>query len=70
MHCHHYTNIHLTLLNSIAEFLCNIFNITNEFLVNLLLFGIPKYTVIDNSHIINAIIKYLLDSERFSGSLL
>ena len=33
-------------------------------------FGSRKYTEIDNPHIINATIKYLLDSERFSGPLL
>ena len=67
LHSHHYTNIRLTLLNSIAEIIGNTFNITNECLVNLLLFGSPKYTEIDNSHIINATIKYLLDR---SGPLL
>ena len=30
LHCHHYTNIQLTLLNNIAEIIGNIFNITNE----------------------------------------
>ena len=70
LHSHHYTNIRLTLLNSIAEIIGNTFNITNECLANLLLFGNPKYTEIDNSHIINATIKYLLDSERFYGPLL
>ena len=60
----------LTHLNSIAEIIVNTFNITNECLVNLLLFGSPEYTEIDNSHIINATIKYLLDSERFIDTLL
>ena len=32
--------------------------------------GSQKYTEIDNSHIINATIKYLFDSGRFSGPLL
>ena len=39
-------------------------------LLTLLLFGNQKYTEIDNSHIVNASIKYLLDSGRFSGPLL
>ena len=39
-------------------------------LVNLLLFGSPEYTEIGTSHIINATIKYLLDSERFNNPLL
>ena len=70
LHYHHYTNIHLTLINSIAEIISNTFNITNECLVNLLLFGSPEYTEIDNSHIINATIKYLLDSERLENILI
>ena len=70
LHCHHYTNICLTLLKSMAEIIGNTFNITKEGLVNLLLFGSPKYTKINNSNMINVTIKYLLDSERFSGLLL
>ena len=60
LHYHHYTNICLTLLNSIVEIIGNTFNINDECLVNLLLFGNQKYTEIDNSRIINATIKYLL----------
>ena len=48
----------------------NTFNINDECLVNLLLFGSKKYTEIDNSHIVNATIKYLSDSGRFNGPLL
>ena len=70
LHCHHYTNIRLTLLNSIAEIIGNTFNITNECLVNLLLFSSPEYIEIDNSHTVNATIKQLLDSERFNEPLL
>ena len=75
LHCHRYTNIliiltYVTLLNSIAEIIGNTFNINDECLFNLLLFGSQKYTEIDNSHIVNAAIKYLLDSRRFNGPLL
>ena len=70
LHCHHYTNIRLTLIKNIAEIISNTFNITNEYLVNLLLFGSPEYAEIDNSHIINATIKYLLDSERLQNILI
>ena len=70
LHCHHYTKIRVTLLNSIAEIIGNTFNINDECLVNLLLFGSQKYTEIENSHIVNATIKYLLDSGRFNGPLL
>ena len=59
--------MHLTLLNCIAEIVGNTLYITKECFANLLLFGSPKYTEIDNSHIINSTIKYLLDSEKSSG---
>ena len=42
LHCHHYTNIRVTLLNSAAEIIGNAFNIYDECLVNLLLFGSQK----------------------------
>ena len=53
-----------------AKIIGNTFYITNECSLNLLLFGSQKYAEKDNSHIINATIKYLLDSERFIGPLL
>ena len=31
--------------------------------------AVKKYTEIDNSYIVNATIKYLLDSDRFSAPL-
>ena len=70
LHCHHYTKIRVTLLNSIAEIIGNTFNINDECLFNLLLFDSIKYTEIDSSHIVNTTIKYLLDSGRFNGPLL
>ena len=38
--------------------------------LNTLWQGSPEYTEIDNSHIINATIKYLLDSERLQNILI
>ena len=73
LHCHHYTDIRITLGNSIAEITGNTFNINDECLVNLIFFGGQKYTEINNSYVVNATIKtikYLLDSGRFSGPLL
>ena len=70
LHCHHYANIRVTLLISIAENIGNTVNINDEYLINLLLFGSQKYTETDNSHIVNATIKYLLDSGSFNGQRL
>ena len=69
LHCHHYANIRVTVLNSVAEIIGNTFNMNNECLVNLLLFGSQKHTEKDNSHIVNASVKYLLDSGRFNDQL-
>ena len=41
-----------------------------KFLVKILLFGDQNYTQVENACIINATIKYLVDSERFNGPLL
>ena len=69
LHWHHFTNISLTLLNSITEIICNTFKISDNCLVNLL-FGNQKYTEIDNSYIISTTMKYLLDSKTFRGPLI
>ena len=79
LHCHHYKNICVLtfLLNVIAEIIVvllililgNIFN-TNKSFANLLLFGSRKYTEVDNSLVVSATIKYLLDFARFNDPLL
>ena len=73
LHCHHFLNIRSALLNSINEVLGSITNISNLSdcaLVKILLFGDQNYTQVENTCIINATIKYLVDSERFNGPLL
>ena len=70
LHCHHFSNICSTLLNSINEVLDSITNLSDLSdcaLVKILLFGYQNYTQVKNAYIINAAIKYLVDSERFSG---
>ena len=67
LHCHHFSNIGSTLINSINEVLGSITNISdlsNCALVKILLFGDRNYTQVENAYIINATIKYLVDSER------
>ena len=39
-------------------------------LVQLLLFGDPKYNLIHNCVILNASINFILKSERFKGSIM
>ena len=54
-------------LNKIDE---NILRISENSLVKLLLFGDPKYKFIDNFHILNALINFVLRLERFKGSII
>ena len=73
LHCHHFSNICSTLFNSVNEVLGNNTNLTDLSdcaLVKILLFGDQNYTQVENSYIINATIKYLVDSERLNGPLL
>ena len=73
LHCHHFSNICSALLTSINEVLGSITNLSDLSdcaLVKILLFGDQNYTQVENTYIINATIKYLLDSERFNGPLL
>ena len=73
LHCHHFSNIHSTLLNGINEVLVSITNLrelSDCALVKILLFGDQNYTQVENSYTANANIKYLVDSERFNGPLL
>ena len=63
----------LDILDSINEVLGSITNlsvISDCALVKILLFGDQNYTQVENSYIINATIKYLVDLERFNGPLL
>ena len=65
------TSVKLLNFNiSITDIIGNTFNITSKRLVKLSLFGSQKYTEIENSHITDATIKCLLDTERFSGPCL
>ena len=70
LHCHHFSNINSTLLNSINRVLGSISNLDKYTLVKILLFGDQNYSQEEQSSIINATIKYLVDSERFDGPLL
>ena len=73
LHCHHFSNIRSTPLNSVNEVLGSITNLTDLSdcaSVKILLFGDQSYTQVENSYKINATIKYLVDSGIFNGPLL
>ena len=73
LHCYHFSNIPLTLLNIINAALGSITNLSDlsaGALVKILLSGDKNYAQAENSCIINATIKFLVDSERFNSPLL
>ena len=51
---HHYTILHADLMNGLKKIDENILKLPENSLVKLLLFGDPKYNLIDNCHILNA----------------
>ena len=69
LHWHFYRNIQKTLLDDVNEININISNFTETALTDLLLYGKSSFDKIQNKKILTASIKYILDSERFTGSI-
>ena len=71
LHCYHFSNIYSTFLNTINKVLGSITSDLSDYaLVKVLLFGDQNYTQVEYICIINATIKYLVDSERFNCPVL
>ena len=69
LHCHFYTNIHKILLDDLNEININISNFSETALTDLLLHGKSRFDKIQNEKTLTASIKYILDSERLTGSI-
>ena len=69
LHCQHFIQSRQTLLDSVKK-IVNISNLTDDVLVNRLLYGSQTFNFEENSTIIKASIKYILSTERFSGPLI
>ena len=70
LHCRHFTSLRAELMNNLKMIDENILRLSDDCLTNLILFGDPKYSPVDNSRILNASISFILRSERFKGSLI
>ena len=71
LRCHNYSILRADLMNDLKQIDENILRLSENSLVQLLLFGDNiKYSLIENSHIINASISFVLRSERFKGSII
>ena len=59
-----------TLFNDLRQIDRSIVNLPDEDIIQLLLYGNDKYDSNKNSMILNASIQFILNSERFKGSLM
>ena len=64
MHCFHYNDIRATLLNELKTVDENIFKLSDIKLINFLLYGDPLFDCNKNTRLLNAVIKYIIDSGR------
>ena len=69
LHCHYFTDIRKTLFNELQSIDENILNQSNNETVELLLYGSNKFKFQQNCNILKSI-KFIIKSERFSGSLI
>ena len=65
LHCTHFSNQRLTLVNKIKDTDKLIFDKNNSLVTETLLFGDEKLSITDNKSILQAAIQFLLSSERF-----
>ena len=68
LHCLHY-NILETLLNELKSVDENILTLSGNKLINLLFYGDSKFDSNKNTRLLNAAIKYVIDSDRFTVSI-
>ena len=69
LHCLHYNDTREALLNVLKSIDENILKLSGNKLINLLLYGDSKFDSNKNSRLLNAAIKYIIDSGRFTVPL-
>ena len=69
LHCHFYSNICKTLLDDLNKININISTFPETALTDLLLYEKSSFDKIQNKKILTVSIKYVVDSERFTGSI-
>ena len=69
LHCHYYNNIHKILLDDLKVINVNILKLSETALTDLLLYGEASFDMIQNKMILTASIKFIVDSDRFTGSV-
>ena len=69
LHCDHYNNIRLSLFNVLESLDGNILKPSDTTLINLILYCGSQFNIKQNLFILNWVIRYILESNRFNGSL-
>ena len=69
LQCSYYNSARISLLNDLNSVDRNLLNLLGLSLVNILLHGGPQFEDSQNAFILKSSIKYILNSERFSGRL-
>ena len=69
LHCNHYNNIRSTLLNELKSLDGNTLKLSYTTLINLILYDGSQFNIKQNTFILKAVIKYILESNQFTGSL-
>ena len=70
LHCQNFLNIRRKLFDKIKLLDETLFQLNDESLLTVLLFGSNIHTEQVNVQILNASIDYIIDSDRFTGSLI
>ena len=69
LHCTHFSNQRLTLINKIKDIDKHIFDKNDSLITQTLLFGDEKLSITDNKSILEATIQFLISSGRFDSPL-
>ena len=69
LHCPDYFHERKTILNTVSCIVPNIFNLNNDQLTEILLYGKEELDYINNTSILDATINYLIKTKRFNVEL-
>ena len=69
LHCHYYNNIRKTLLDDLKVIHVNILKLSETALTDLLLYVEASFDKIQNKITLTVSIKFIVDSDRFTGSI-
>ena len=69
MHCHYYSALRISFLNDLNNISPQFALFPEDVFVKTLLYGNPIFDQNDDQEILETLIRYILDSNRFRGGL-